>query len=319
MRKKVTIALLIYLGIAASAVAQSFNAGFLFNPGITVGTEYLMPAAISDSSDFGSTKYNVQFSQPLKTKIGIKALSLKDFSFKKLDAKASQLFLNYSFGVVQPTITDNNNFENIYKASIGLTAITASIRKGIWIYSANVSVAENSSTFGGDITPNARGYVANIKLKNLNTFYFYGGGLLLNQGKLIPFPVLGLRTNLGKHLKTEVILPLHVKFNYAFNKKVDLDMVAHFNGINTIYRQGSAYGNNDATLNFRQLKTYLALNAKLGTHYKIKIEGGYSSLQQVYSWSAETSTEVDPAPYVGISFNYSFGKSVFGNFMNRAE
>ena len=307
------------LGTVTPIFSQSFNTGILFNPGITFGSEFLMPSAINDSTDFQLAKYKLQFSQPLKTKIGIEGLTLKDFSFKKLDAKASQIFLNYNFSVFQPKITNNNSFENIYNAGIGLTAITASLRNGIWVYSANVFASENENTLTKSFTPNFRAYVANLKTKNFKTFYFYGGGLLINQGQFIPFPLLGLRTKLSSNLKLEIILPLHTKLNYQINNNVDIDVVAHFNGINTVYRQGSVFSNNDQTLNFRQLKTYLALNSQLVKHYKLKIEGGYSSLQQFYSWENKTSQKIDAAPYVGISLTYSFGKSVFGNFINQGE
>ena len=63
----------------------------------------------------------------------------------------------------------------------------------------------------------------------------------------------------------------------------------------------------------------MALNAKLGGHYKLKIEGGYSSLQQFYSWSNKSTQKIDAAPYIGISINYYFGKSIFGTFMSQGE
>ena len=307
------------MGIVSTTFSQSLNVDFLFNPGVTLGTEYLMPSALNDSTDFQITKYNFQFSQPLKTKIGIKGLDLKNFSFKKLDAKASQLFLNYNLSVIQPNVGDNNSFETLYKAGFGFTAVTASIKKGIWLYSANVYATENSSTLSESFTPNFRGYIANIRTKNLKTFYIFGAGLLVHQGQFIPFPLLGIKTKLAKKLRVEIILPVHAKLNYRFNKKMNLDAVVNYNGINTVYREGSKFNNNDQTLNFRQLKTYLALNTKLGKHYKIKLEAGYASFQRVYKWSNKSSQTVNSAPYIGISINYNFGKSVFGNFMNRAE
>jgi uncharacterized protein DUF6268 len=313
------LTLYLLFGVAITAFSQSFNVGFLFNPGVTVGQEYQMPSALNDSTDFQLSKYNVQFSQPLKTKIGIKGLTLKDFSFKKLDAKASQLFLNYSFGVIQPSVNNDNSFETLYKGGVGLTAITASIKNGIWIYSANIYATENSSTLRKSFTPNFRGYIANIKTKNLKTFYFFGGGLIVNQGKIIPFPLLGIKAKLATKIRTEIIIPVHVKLNYRFSSQLNLDIATHFNGLNSVHREGSAFKNNDQTLNFRQLKTYLALNSKLGKHYKIKLEGGYSSFQQIYSWQTKATQKLSAAPYFIVSVNYQFGKSVFGNFMNQAE
>jgi hypothetical protein len=311
--------LCLVFGISATTFGQSFNLDFLFNPGITLGSEYLMPSAINDSTDFQLSKYNFQFSQPLKTKVGVKGLDLKNFSFKKLDAKASQFFLNYNFSVIQPNISDNNQFENLYKGGFGFTAITASLKKGVWMYSANVYATEDSSTLTDNFTPNFRGYVANVKTKNLKTFYIFGGGLLVHQGQFIPFPLLGFKTKLAPKLRTEIILPVHIKLNYRVNKKISFDAVAHYNGINTVYRAGSAFNSTDQTVNLRQLKTYMALNAKLSSHFKLKLEAGYSSFQRFYSWNTKTSESIDAAPYVGVSINYNFGKSVFGNFMNQAE
>ncbi len=306
---------LIISGLVVSA--QSFTTGFLFNPGLTIGGEYLAPSAINDSTDFQMSRYNLKFSQPLKTKIGI---DLKNFNFKKMDAKASQVFLNYNLGVTQPTVTDNGNYENIYRLGIGVTALTASVRKGIWLYSVNMFADESNETLTKNFTPNFRGYFANIKTKNLKTFYFYGAGLLVNQGKIIPFPLLGLKTRLGSsNFRTEIIIPLHAKLNYRFNSKVNMDAVVYFNGISTVYRQGSGYSDNNNTLNFRQLKTYLALNTKLGSNYKLKIEGGYAMLQEIRAWEGGYSQKIDPAPYVGLSFNYRFGKSVFGTFMSQGD
>lgn len=314
------IRLLILVSLVFSVLptfSQSFNVGFLFNPGATLGVDYLTPSAIDDTTNFQLTKYNLKFSQPLKTKIG---LDLKNFDFKKMDAKASQIFLNYGFGVAQPSITDNNNFENIYNVNVGITALTASVRNGVWIYSGNLFAAENNETFTSNFSPNFRGYFANIKIKNLKTFYFYGAGLLVNQGQFIPFPVLGLKTRLGSsNFRTEIIIPLQAKLNYRFNSKVNLDMAAYFNGISTIYRQGSAFSDNNGTLNFRQLKTYLALNSKLGSHYKVKIEAGYAWLQNIRAWEGGVSQDVGAAPYLALTLNYHFGKSVFGAFISQAD
>lgn len=297
--------------------AQSFNTGILFNSGLTLGTEYGFPSQLNDSTDFQLTKYNLKFSQPLKTKIGI---DLKNFNFKKMDAKASQIFLDYGFGVVQPSVTDNNNFEHIYKLNVGVTALTASIRKGIWLYSFNAYAEENKDSFSKSFTPNFRGYFANIKTKNLKTFYFYGAGLVVHQGKFIPFPLLGLKTRLGSsNFRTEIIIPLHIKLNYRFNNKVNLDIASNFNGLTSIYRKESGYSSNNQTLNFRQLKNYIALNSKLGSHYKIKIEGGYALLQQISAWEGDYKQDVDAAPYLGLTLNYSFGKSVFGTFMSQGD
>ena len=57
------------------------------------------------------------------------------------------------------------------------------------------------------------------------------------------------------------------------------------------------------------------LNGKITKRYKLKLDVGYSSLQQLYSWNNKSGKSLNSAPFVGVSFNYNFGKSVFGNFM----
>lgn len=317
MKPLITFLFLIF--ITTTTVAQSFTLDFLFSPGLAFGSEYLQPSKITDSTNFKLTQHNLQFSQPLKTKIAVGKLDLETFSFKNLDLKASQFFLNYRLSIIQPNITDNNNYENLYKAGFGFTAITASFRKGIWIYSANIYASENSTTLAESFTPNFRGYIANISTKNLKTFYSYGGGFLVHQKQFIPFPLLGIKTKLAKKLRAEILLPIHAKLNYRINRKINFDAVVHYQGIQTTYREGSPFTNTNQTINFSQLKTYFAINTKFSSHYKLKVELGYASLQRFYDWNTKTSQPINPAPYIGFVFNYNFGKSVFGNFMEQAK
>ena len=315
MKKHVGILFLV-ITLVHVGFSQSLNVDFLFNPGITTGTEYLMPSALNDSTDFPVSKYKIQFSQPLKTKVGIE---LKNFNFKEMDAKTSQLFLDYNFTVIQPNLTEDNSFETIYTGGVGLTAVTASVRNGIWIYSANIFASENKTTFSENFIPNFRGYVANIKTKDLKTFYFYGAGLLVQQGRFVPFPLLGIKTKIASKFRVEFILPVHLKLNYRINKKVSIDGIVSYNGINTVYRKGSPFNGNDQSIYLSQLKTNLSLNAKLSKLYKVKLDVGYASLQQLYSWNNKKGKSLASASFVGVSLNYNLGRSVFGNFMNKGE
>ena len=316
MQKKLTILFLICSGVHFSGFSQSLNVDFLFNPGFTLETEYLAPSVTDDSLDFQLSKTNFRFTQPLKTKLGI---DLKDFNLKKMDAKASQLFLEYHLNVIQPNMSNGNSFETLYKGGVGLTAITASVRKGIWIYSANIYGLENESTLSESFTPNFQGYLLNIKTKNLKTFYFYGGGFLVQQGRLIPFPLLGIKTKLTRKLRFEVVAPVYLRLNYRMSKKVSIDGIVGYNGINTVYRQGSAINGSDESIYLRQLKTCLSLNAKLGKRYKFKLDVGYSSLQKLYAWGNSSGQRLSASPFIGVAVNYNFGKSVFGNFMTKGS
>ena len=98
MKKGCVIAISLVFGVVISSFSQSLNLGFLFNSGVIVGTDYYAPAAINNTTDFQSIKYKFQVNKALKTKIG---LDLKGFNLKKMDAKASQIFLNYGFQMNQ--------------------------------------------------------------------------------------------------------------------------------------------------------------------------------------------------------------------------
>ena len=314
--KTTTILLILLVGCCTQTVAQSFRVESLFGPGLTVGTDYLFPSATNDSTNFSLVKYKVQFVKPLKTKLGV---DLKDFNFKKIDAKASQLFLTTKFSIAQPNMSQNNYFKNIYKGELELTAITASIRNGIWVYAANLYAEESALSFKKSFTPNLRAYTAYVSVKNFKFIHFYGIGMVINQGKIYPLPIAGFRKKLTNKLNGELIVPVHIKLTYTLNKKMSCDLASYYSGINAIYRQGSAFQKNDKTLNLRMLKTYLALNTNFGKHYKLKTEVGIAYSQEIGALSSDFSQDMSSTPYFSVSLNYDFGNSVFGNFVNRTE
>lgn len=315
MKKAIVISWLVFFGSANFIFAQSFHVNHLFSPGVTVGIDYPVASAINDSTDFQLVKYKTQFVKPLKTKFGV---ALKDFDINKADAKASQLFIATKFSVAKPSLT-NYSFQEIYKGELEFTAITASIRNGIWIYSANVFAEESETSIKKYFTPNFRGYTAYINIRSLKFIHFYGVAVVFNQGRFLSLPMSGFRAKLTNKLKAEVIFPVHVKLNHDLSKTLSVDLVGFFSGINAVDRQGSIYQNNDNTLNFRELKTYLALNAKLAKHYKMKVETGYAFFRSIHSISNDYHQKVNSGTYFSLSLNYDFGNSIFGNFMDRAE
>ncbi|MDT8410920.1 MAG: DUF6268 family outer membrane beta-barrel protein [Vicingaceae bacterium] len=296
-------------------VAQSFSVNNLFNAGATLGVDHPTLGAIDDSTDFQMTKYKFQFVKPLRTKLGV---ALKDFNIKKADAKASQIFLATKFSVAQPSIT-NAQLDNIYKGEIEFTAITASMRNGIWVYAANFYAEESNASLNQSFTPNFRAYTAYINIKNLKMVHFYGATVVINQGKIVPLPLVGFRVKFNARTKLEFIVPVHLKLNYALNRKVNFDLAGYFSGINAVSREGSVLQNDDNTVNLRELKTYLAVNTTVGKHYKLKMEAGYAFLRKLHGINTDFKQDVASAPYISFSLNYNFGHSVFGSFINGVQ
>lgn len=280
--------------------AQSLNLGFLFRPGIVVGGEYTGDAAINDTASFGITKYRMQATIPLKTKLGV--------NLKKLDLKASQTFLTFNSSLRQPTFS-NYSFQNqnIYTFSAGITSLTAGIRNGIWLYSGNVYFSESANTLG--LRPNALGYIAKIKLNDLKFVYFYGAAAVYNFGKPLAIPIAGFSTKLTSNVRLTAILPVQLKLSYTLTKKSNIELASTVSGFNAVYRDSS-----DIVLNYRHLKNNFVFNTKLASHLKLSVEAGVSTLRKITVIKSDGYPSLSPgvAPYVSASINYTFGKSLFG-------
>lgn len=293
--------------------AQSLYLDFLFNAGVTYSSEIHAPSTVNDSVNFGFHKHRLNFIVPLKTKLGVE---LKNLDFKKMDAKASQLFLTAGGGFNQVSF-DERNEKGIYRGNIGVTGINAGIRNGIWMYSANVFFNESEQSFKKNFTPNFRGYLAKIKVKNLDFIYFYGAALVVNQGRIIPVPIGGFHKKIASNFRATVIFPIEAKINKKLSSKLNMDLGVNYDGINTIYREGSFFQNNDQTVNYRQLKPYLAANTKI-EDFKIRMELGWSTFQSYYQFGEDSQT-VKGTPYLAISLNYQLGHSLFGQVFKPKE
>lgn len=312
MSNKIVLIFIVCLCLNLTLKSQGLQLDFLFSSGLTYSSEFHGAASIDDSTDFNFNKHKLQFIIPLKTKIN---LDLKNFNLKKMNLSSSQLFLTSKIGLNQSSIT-NGETNSIYKASFGITGLNAGIRQGIWIYSANIYFDESDETYNKNVVPNFRGYGARVKVKSFDFIYFYGAALVVNQGKFYPVPVLGFQKKLAKNLKTRIVFPIEAKLNYKVNSKLGIDVGANFDGLNTIYREGSAFNNTDASVNYRQLKPYLALNSKIAKQFKLRLEGGMSLAQQYRSIENGSSQDVGETFYLAFSLNYQFGKSLFGQFVN---
>lgn len=317
--KKIILFISLFTATACNTNAQSFNLDFLFSAGLTLGADHIPNSSINDSTDFQFTKYKAQYVHPLKTKFGVKGLDLKNFSFKKLDAKASQIFLNTRFSVIQPTLSRNNYYENIYNGTLGITAVTASIKNGIWLYSANLYLSESETTLTESPMPNFLGYIANVRIKSTKFMYFYGMSLTVNQGKFFPIPIFGLSAKLAPKLNATLLFPVQAKITYKASKNIKLDLATTFDALNSVYRTGSAFQGNDNSLNYRQLKSYIGLTTKLNKQFELIFEGGYTSFKKINAINSDYSQAIDASMYASFSIRYRFGKSVFDNFLSKQQ
>lgn len=294
------------------SVAQSSYISFLFKPGLNIGTEYTLPAEINDTAKFQISKYRIQFVLPLRTKIGI--------DFKKLDAKASQLFLTFNTSLRTPDIGLFSKKQPIYTGAVGLTGLSASIRSGLWIYSANLYFSESKGSISTP-TPNFLGYIVRIKLNDLRFIHFYGAALLYNQGRVIPIPLLGFTYKLRKDMRMTLVIPVLIKFNYKFSNKANLNFNSSLSGFNSVLRKNSYFGDDFLTINYRHLKNYASINYKFNNRFKAIAEVGFSTFRKlsfveandkIFMRKGKRETyKIKSAPYAAISLHYNFGSSLF--------
>ncbi|MBW8051014.1 MAG: hypothetical protein FVQ77_11890 [Cytophagales bacterium] len=285
--------------------AQSIHVGFLFKPGLSIGTEYTLPAEINDTAKFQISKYRAQLVLPIRTKMGI--------SFKKLDAKASQLFLTFNTSLRRPDIGLFDEKQSIYTIALGLTGLSASIRSGLWVYSANLYFSESKGTISSP-TPNFLGYVARIRLNNLRFIYFYGAGLVYNQGRVLPVPLLGFTYKLNKDWRVTMIFPVQAKLTCKFSKKVSINLISTLSGFNAVFRESSYFGEDFLAINYSHLKNNVSFNYKFKSNFKVIAEAGITTFRRLSFLDAKEVKEaysIRTAPYAGVSLYYNFGNSLF--------
>jgi len=308
--------IILFLTFLIKGNSQNISLDFLFSPGLTYNADYMPLTKYNESLNFQLTNQNFQFTLPLKTKIGV---DLKNFNFKEMDANASQVFLSAGFGLAQPQLDKDNYFENIYNGNLGLTGIFASARKGIWVYSSEINFSETSKTLSNNFSPNFRGFISKVKVKKLKTIYFYGVGLSVNQGKFYPVPLLGMKAKLSDKWNGTIVFPVKIYLRYKLNRNLKIDLGTSYDGLSTVFRQGSFLTNDENTLRLSRLKSGITLKTKLGSNFKLDISTGWTYYQKIYAVSNDFSQNISEIYYVSLSLNYHFGKSIFDNFMSGVE
>lgn len=283
--------------------AQSLKLGFLFRPGITLGTDYSQAASFRDTSNYSLAKYKLQATIPLGTKVKL--------NLNKLDLNASQTFLTLNASQRNPGFS-NSDIQNqkLITLAAGITRLQVGIRNGLWLYSANVYVTENKTSLKESPQLNALGYLAKIKLNNLKFIYFYGLAGGYNYKKPILLPIGGFTTKIGKKFRMTAILPIQANFSYKANKKASIGIGSTFSGFNSMFREGT-----NLVLNYREIRSYASINYKISRNWKLNFEGGLSSWRKM-TFRDQNNTlydfPIESSLYGSINFQYNFGKSLFG-------
>ncbi len=299
------------LSFFTASSGQSFRFGYLFAPGATIGGEYAMPATVNDSLSFDLARYRAQLTIPLKTKVktDLNFDKLKKLDFSGVDLKARQDFLMFNYGQRYPGFegfaTDN---QNIHTVSVGYTGISAGLRKGIWIYSANIYLAESAESFGTGFRPNALLYGVRVRLNNLKFIYFYGAGAVYNFGQFLPVPIFGFTNKIGKNLRLTAILPVQVSLSYKLSKTFKVEQINTLSGFNPVYVTAASQ------MNFRHVKSNITFLMKLDKGFSASLEGGYSWWRglNVYDkpFHFQSDFDMKPAPYLSLNINYNLGRGL---------
>lgn len=310
------IVLLCLLAAGYSAQGQLFTPTRIFASGINLRAEVMPTAALSDTAKFGYARFNVQGIIPIRGGAGLK---LHNFQLRKIDVEINQMFLAVNIGYRAPTFSFPNPEispvrQPFYTASAALTGIHASLRDKIWLYAVGIGVSETDELLNRKTArPYGMGGAVRVHIVGLRTQWFYGGGVLLEPGRITPAPIAGVQTRLfTKNTRLTIILPLQATLAQRLNKKTWGEIGVSAGGFNTGYR-AAAFGPNAIRLAYRQVKGSVSLNFSPIKPVNLSVEAGVAGLRSLkVTRAGDTLREYTPAmsPFVAVSAYFNMSKSL---------
>lgn len=275
-----------------------------------MGGEYTFSSAINDSTNFSISKYRMQAVIPLHTKVKanidwdkVKELKLKE----SVTLKARQDFITVNYSLRSPTTTLFDQ-QKIHTAAFGYTGISAGLKNGIWLYSANLYFSESSKSYQSALQPNFLGYAARIRVKNLKFVYFYGAALVYNQQLLLPVPIAGFTTKLNSRIRLTAILPVQINANYKLSKKYAVGVNTSLSGFNAVFRS-----TNLRNINYSHIKSFIYMSAQLNNKFQLYVEGGYSYTRKLKLYQTDDCIYVyraSPTPYIALNLKFRLGEGL---------
>lgn len=326
---------LLFLGGISTAKAQSFIFNQFFRPSVRVNTFY--------SQDFGSSQkdrlsigdVNVNCIIPVASKLQLKmdwkkVLQLKLKKAAKL--RLYQIFWNFRPRVVytQLDYNSNNNLHPFddkahwsYGFSTGITGVhllPKPLKKPKFLfYQFNIGLLESPQSIRVNPLPNVTTLVGVANIKSFNFYWYYGVYLAYNNGQFIPAPFFGIQAKLSKRFWVNITLPVQVRFAVKFSKHFKLDIGASLAGFGTPF--GYEFNNNIEryVLGGLRIKTGAVLNIKFNPQATLYLEGG-AFPYQLTNFRGEGAVFKQPElgipVYAGLSFYYSFKKSLLGSVVD---
>lgn len=313
MKKIITFLFFIFLFYPSYFQAQSLSLPFLFKTGYRINYLYLPE---QNNVDIRYQMQQVQFQSmfSLKSKA---SLELANFNFSKMDVGFRQTFLSINAGVrffdsnITPEI---RTFGNL---SLGLTHIRAGIRKGVWLYMANIGTVQDLNAIN-TIQPFGVVGVANIGILGLKKQNIFGAALAYTQaGRFLPVPIIGFNRQLSNKWDFNLLLPVSLAFNYQWNNKTNIRLrvnpqffQVNMNNINNRFLPNS--DDKTVTLQNRQLEINTILQYKYHKNLRFVIQAGavignQLSLQQNKNTYQKNDFDIFPQFLAGIHFNLSDG------------
>ncbi len=297
---------------------QSLSLPFLFKTGYRVNYLYVPEQAQND------VRYQMQQIQ-FQSMFSIKSkasLDLADFKLSKMDVGFRQTFLSINGGVRffdSNIITNPRTFANI---SLGITHISAGIRKGVWLYTGNIGTVQDVENTN-EIRPFGIVGVANIQILGLKKQNIFGVAVAYTQaGRLLPIPIIGLNRRLSDKWDLNLFIPVNISFNYNRNRKTTLKFRINpqffqVNLNNTVPRflpnvTNNIPQNNAITLQNSQLEINTTLQYKYHKNLRLVAQiggvfGNQLSLQQDKKVYEKFNFDIFPQFLVGVHFNLSDG------------
>ncbi len=331
-----SVLLMACLFTSLTAKAQSFILNQFFQPSISLNTEYTYDYA-STADRWSMGRINANVIVPIKSRLGVKMDFSKIFSIKKLSdvkdaakVKAYQIFWTFRPQAIylhyQPQNLNPSPFRQehhlAYGLQTGITGLHLIKKMRILFYTVNVGVQEDLGSFR-QVHPYGSAILGVVNFNKLMYYWYYGVSLSYGEGqpwRVLPIPFFGVDLHLADKLWWNITLPIQTRFEWKFNRYAKADLVASLATYGWGFESQPLLTHPESTRLYSagfQFRTGAAINLKNKRGTKFYLEAGYIPFRS-FGFSGEGSTlfanpQLQPSPYVALSFFYGFKRSLLGN------
>ena len=332
---KIYLSISVFLFFSTILNGQSFIFNQFFQPSIRVNSFYSHDFNFSDKDIMQLGQVDVNCIIPIKSQLKLKVKWKKILRLKfknSTKVKVYQIFWNFrpKFMYLDLTYKDANQTSPFqaqpqfsYGFSTGVTGIHLLLKRKkkprLLFYSVNIGVMEDYKSIQKGPIPSVNALIGLAFIKGFK-FYWYWGFYFSydNDQTVVPAPFLGIQARLSKKIWLNITLPVQIRFSFIVSKKIKIDVGGAVSGFSTAfgYQQNANSEIHRHVFGGFRVRTGTTVNIKLSPQARLYLELGCHPYQlPSFRWNNPQflSPQVSPSIYGGVSFFYSFKKSLLGS------